>query len=95
MSTAKGAIQDQLRVCVDALSLLARQAQVNLNRPLVAEQTIKKYLQAAGANPTLALERLRTEIDKEIELSRAERNTRQRQFWITVQEYVCSRLPGN
>jgi hypothetical protein len=86
---------DQLRVCVDALSFLARHPQADANRLMVAEQAIEKYLRAAGANPTASLERLRTEIDEEIGRSRAERNRRQSQFWIMVQEFVCSRLPGN
>ena len=86
---------DQLRVCVDALSLLARQPHADANRLLVAEQAIKKYLEGGRVNPALSLEGLRSEIDKEIERNRAERNPRQRLFWITVQEFVCSRLPGN
>jgi hypothetical protein len=86
---------DQLRICVEALGLLAKQPQADVNRLLVAERTIKKYLQAVGANSTTSLERLRSEIDKQIERSRAERNRRQSQFWITVQEFVCSQLPGN
>ena len=86
---------DQLRVCMEALRVLAKEPEALVSRAITAERRISEYLQAALASPALSLENLRAEIDGEIERSRAERNTRQSQFWITVQEFVCSRLPVN
>jgi hypothetical protein len=73
---------DHLKICMDALRLLAGQPKSPKRVPL-AERRINEYLQAEARLPlTTSLQRVSDAINKEAE-QRAGND-----FWITMQAYV-------
>jgi hypothetical protein len=71
-------MDSRLRMCIEALRLLADQPATEFNRAPLAERLIDEYLRAKDASP----ERLRAAINAEGEDP----------FWITMREYVQSRM---
>ena len=80
---------DKLKMCIDALRLLARHPQ-SFNCVPLGEQRINEYLKAHSAVPRTALDRLIVAIDKE-----AEPFLGTNHFWIVMQEFVYSRSSGD
>jgi hypothetical protein len=76
--------------CMDALRLLARQAQ-SVNCVPLAEQRIMEYLQAeAHTTLTASLQKLTKAIDREAAICR---RRGAKTFWITMLEFVRTMLP--
>ena len=76
---------DRLKICMDALRLLAKLPE-SPNRVPLAERRINEYLQAESATPRSSLGHLRVAIEREAEPFRGTNH-----FWIVVQEFVRSR----
>jgi hypothetical protein len=80
---------DKLKICIEVLRHLARQPG-EPNAIYLAEKEIKKYLQDEAATPTTALDQLSAAVDDEAEMCPGDKA-----FWITMQEFVRSRLPDD
>lgn len=77
---------DHLKICMDALRLLARLPEFDTNRLYLAEQRIKEYLQSEAHRPlTASLEHLTHAIGKEVAMG-------DKTYWTTVQEFVDTLL---
>jgi hypothetical protein len=71
-------MENRLRMCMDALRVLADHPASEINRILLGEQYINEYLRTIDASP----ERLAEAINA----------TGEDPFWITMREYVQSRM---
>ena len=73
---------DKLKICIEVLR--------EPNAIYLAEKEIKKYLQDEAATPTTSLDQLSAAVDDEAEMCQGDKD-----FWITTQEFVRSRLPDD